>query len=47
MKIGIGLPANIPSVRRELTDMGVDELILWPCIPNLDQVSRLEDLVNR
>ena len=26
-------------------DIGVDELILWPCIPELDQVDRLAELV--
>jgi len=28
------------------TDIGMDELVLWPCIPDLDQVDRLAELVS-
>ncbi|MDQ2906319.1 MAG: LLM class flavin-dependent oxidoreductase [Ktedonobacteraceae bacterium] len=44
------IPATPEAVSKAIasfTDIGVDELILWPCIPDLDQVSRLEDLVGR
>jgi alkanesulfonate monooxygenase SsuD/methylene tetrahydromethanopterin reductase-like flavin-dependent oxidoreductase (luciferase family) len=46
--IANGLPATAEAVKATIqafTDVGADELILWPCIPELDQVDRLAELV--
>ncbi|SRR5712691_9594538 len=47
-----GMANSIPSTSEALrdaiqafVDIGMDELVLWPCIPDLDQVDRLADLV--
>jgi alkanesulfonate monooxygenase SsuD/methylene tetrahydromethanopterin reductase-like flavin-dependent oxidoreductase (luciferase family) len=39
-------PEKVRAVIRAYQDTGADELILWPVIPQLDQVARLADLVN-
>jgi hypothetical protein len=42
------LPTTAEAIRGAITryaDIGMDELILWPCIADLDQVERLADLV--
>jgi alkanesulfonate monooxygenase SsuD/methylene tetrahydromethanopterin reductase-like flavin-dependent oxidoreductase (luciferase family) len=39
-------PEAIRSVIHDFTDMGVDELIIWPCIPELEQIALLADVVN-
>lgn len=36
-------PAALRGLVQEFADMGVDELLLWPYIPELDQISRLAD----
>jgi alkanesulfonate monooxygenase SsuD/methylene tetrahydromethanopterin reductase-like flavin-dependent oxidoreductase (luciferase family) len=38
-------PEALHTVIQAFTDMGVDELIIWPCIPELDQIARLVDVV--
>jgi hypothetical protein len=41
------LPTTVEAVRGAIAGyaaIGVDELILWPCIADLDQVERLADL---
>ena len=38
-------PEALCGLVQEFADMGVDELLLWPCIPELDQISRLEDAI--
>jgi alkanesulfonate monooxygenase SsuD/methylene tetrahydromethanopterin reductase-like flavin-dependent oxidoreductase (luciferase family) len=38
-------PEAIKGVYQAFADIGVDELVLWPCIPALDQVDRLAELV--
>lgn len=43
-----GLPSTPDAVAgaiRAYADVGVDELVLWPCIPDVEQVDRLADLV--
>ncbi|MBE3559772.1 MAG: LLM class flavin-dependent oxidoreductase [Ktedonobacteraceae bacterium] len=43
-------PATAEAVRTTLqkfSDAGADEVILWPCIPQLDQVDRLAEIVGR
>jgi len=42
------LPTTVEAIRGVITGyaaIGMDELILWPCIADLDQVERLADLV--
>lgn len=42
------LPTTASAVKaliQAYTDAGADEVMLWPCIPELDQVDRLADLV--
>jgi alkanesulfonate monooxygenase SsuD/methylene tetrahydromethanopterin reductase-like flavin-dependent oxidoreductase (luciferase family) len=42
------VPTTVEAVRaiiRAFEDIGSDELIFWPCIPELDQVDRLSDLL--
>jgi hypothetical protein len=36
-------PAEVKANIRTFTDIGADELILMPCIPELDQVRMLAD----
>ncbi len=38
-------PKAIKDSLRAFEDAGVDELLLWACIPDLDQVDRLADLL--
>ncbi|MFQ5855293.1 MAG: LLM class flavin-dependent oxidoreductase [Anaerolineae bacterium] len=38
-------PDAIKGAILAFADIGMDELILWPCVPDLDQVDRLADLV--
>ena len=40
-------PEALCGLVQEFADMGVDELLLWPCIPELDQISRLEDTISK
>ncbi|HEX7737024.1 MAG TPA: LLM class flavin-dependent oxidoreductase [Ktedonobacteraceae bacterium] len=40
-------PEALCGLVQEFADMGVDELLLWPCIPELDQISRLEDAISK
>ncbi len=47
-QIANGLPSTQQAVKhimQAFADVGVDELICWPCIPDLDQIDRLADLV--
>lgn len=39
-------PEQVRAIMRAYQDTGADELILWPAIPELDQVARLAELVN-
>ncbi len=42
------IPSSLEAVQgviQAFTNAGADELILWPCIPELDQIDRLADLV--
>lgn len=39
-------PEAISSVIQGFSDMGVDELVFWPCIPELEQIALLSDVVN-
>lgn len=38
-------PEAVKGAIQAFADVGVDELIPWPCIPDLDQVDRLADLI--
>lgn len=38
-------PQAVQDIIRAFVDIGTDELMLWPCIPELDQVDYLADLV--
>ena len=40
-------PEALRGLVQEFADMGVDELLLWPCIPELDQIGRLEDAISK
>ena len=47
-QIAGGVPTTSEAVRdtiKAFADIGADELILWPCIAELDQISRLADLI--
>ena len=39
-------PAALTSLIKTFEDAGADEFVLWPCIPELDQMKRLEDLIS-
>jgi len=38
-------PKAIKEAIQAFADIGTDELVLWPCIPELDQVDRLAEVV--
>lgn len=38
-------PEALKEAIQSFADIGLDELVLWPCIPSLDQVERLAELV--
>ena len=38
-------PEAIKGAISGLEGVGVDEIVLWPCVPKLDQVDRLADVV--
>ncbi len=40
-----GTPEAIRQLARAFEDIGADELILWPTLPDLDQVQRLAEVV--
>jgi alkanesulfonate monooxygenase SsuD/methylene tetrahydromethanopterin reductase-like flavin-dependent oxidoreductase (luciferase family) len=40
-----GTPEAIRVMIKAFTDIGADELILWPCIADIDQIHRLTDIV--
>jgi alkanesulfonate monooxygenase SsuD/methylene tetrahydromethanopterin reductase-like flavin-dependent oxidoreductase (luciferase family) len=47
-RIASGFPSSVEAVRERIqafADAGVDELMLWPTIAELDQVDRLAELV--
>jgi alkanesulfonate monooxygenase SsuD/methylene tetrahydromethanopterin reductase-like flavin-dependent oxidoreductase (luciferase family) len=37
-------PEAVKGTIQAYADIGVDELICWPCVPELDQIDRLADL---
>jgi hypothetical protein len=39
-------PEAVKGAIQAFADIGVDELICWPCIPDLDQVDRLAELIS-
>ncbi len=39
-------PEAIKSVMQMFADINLDELIFWPCIPELDQVDRLAEIIS-
>ena len=38
-------PEAVKGAIQAFADIGVDELMSWPCIPELDQVDRLAELI--
>jgi alkanesulfonate monooxygenase SsuD/methylene tetrahydromethanopterin reductase-like flavin-dependent oxidoreductase (luciferase family) len=38
-------PDTIRAAMRGFEEIGADELILWPCVPELDQISLLTDVI--
>ena len=38
-------PEEVKAGMQAFADIGLDELVVWPCIPDLDQVDRLAELV--
>jgi len=38
-------PEAVKGAIQAFADIGVDELICWPCIPDLDQVDRLAEII--
>jgi len=38
-------PEAVKGAIQGFADVGADELICWPCIPDLDQIDRLADLI--
>jgi alkanesulfonate monooxygenase SsuD/methylene tetrahydromethanopterin reductase-like flavin-dependent oxidoreductase (luciferase family) len=38
-------PDAVRAALRQYSEIGVDELILWPTVPDLDQVARLGNLI--
>jgi alkanesulfonate monooxygenase SsuD/methylene tetrahydromethanopterin reductase-like flavin-dependent oxidoreductase (luciferase family) len=38
-------PEMVKETLRKFADIGMDELLFWPCVPQLEQVDRLADLV--
>jgi hypothetical protein len=46
--IASSIPTSLEALRGAIAafaEVGVDELVLWPCTPDLDQIDRLADLV--
>ncbi len=39
-------PDAVRTIIKGFNDIGADELMLWPCIPELDQIQHLADVVN-
>ncbi|HET8844247.1 MAG TPA: hypothetical protein VFN35_22460, partial [Ktedonobacteraceae bacterium] len=37
-------PEKLRSLIQAFVDVGTDELILWPTIPELDQIARLREV---
>ena len=40
-------PKAIKTRIKALADVGMDELIIWPCISDLDQIDRMTDLIGQ
>jgi alkanesulfonate monooxygenase SsuD/methylene tetrahydromethanopterin reductase-like flavin-dependent oxidoreductase (luciferase family) len=38
-------PERVRGLIQAFADIGTDELILWPCIPEIDQLKRLTDVI--
>lgn len=38
-------PAALKDTIKQFADAGADELILWPCIPDLDQLDRVQEVL--
>ena len=38
-------PETVKETLRKFADIGMDELLFWPCVPQLEQIERLADLV--
>ena len=41
----LATPEAIKEARKAFADIGTNEFILWPCLPALDQMDRLEDVL--
>ncbi len=40
----VATPEQVKELVQRFSDIGMDELHFWPCIPEMDQISRLEEL---
>jgi alkanesulfonate monooxygenase SsuD/methylene tetrahydromethanopterin reductase-like flavin-dependent oxidoreductase (luciferase family) len=38
-------PEMVKETQRKFADIGMDELLFWPCVPQLEQIDRLANLV--
>ena len=38
-------PERVKELVNRFTEIGMDELHFWPCVPDLDQISRLEESI--
>jgi|GEM_PF-5303221 len=43
----LATPEDVQQAIQARLDVGMDEVIAWPCIPELDQVDRLAEIVSR
>jgi alkanesulfonate monooxygenase SsuD/methylene tetrahydromethanopterin reductase-like flavin-dependent oxidoreductase (luciferase family) len=39
-------PKKLKEAIQAYTDIGMDELMFWPCLPQLDQIDQLADLIS-
>ena len=45
MRLALSLPKTVKDATRDYSDIGMDEALLFPCVPELTEVDRLVDLV--
>ena len=45
IRLGLSSPEKVKDAMRDYDNIGMDEALLFPCVPDLDEVDRLADLV--
>jgi hypothetical protein len=45
VRVGLTSPEAVKAAIRAYADVGADELVLRPCVAELDQVDRLADVI--